>query len=456
MNLVLPILPAIISTRTIRKDTSMDIAIIGSGYVGLVTGTCFAHLGHNVLCVDNNKDKVAALKRGKIPIYEPGLEQMIRENTRDGRLQFTTSIAEAVRKCELLFISVNTPPKDNGEADLSFVENVSREIAKNLRTYRLIIEKSTVPVQTGEWIYKTIRARVKTTLFDVASNPEFLREGSAIHDFLKPDRIILGVSSLRAEKILRNLYEPFKVPVVVTNLASAEIIKHASNSFLATKISFVNMLARICDLAGADVEQVAKGMGLDPRIGPNFLKAGIGFGGFCFPKDLSAFLRMSEKLGARFGLLQEVLDVNETQKAYFVKKIEAAVWNLRGKKVGVLGLAFKADTDDMRFAPSIDILQALQKEDVEIQAYDPQAMSNARKIFHGVRFVRSPYEAARGADALLVLTEWSEFLALDFKRIMKQMHRPLLIDGRNLYSPAEMKRLGFEYHSVGRPAFAGR
>jgi len=434
----------------------MNIAVIGSGYVGLVTGTCFAHLGHRVLCVDNNKEKLRLLKQGKSPIYEPGLEQMIRENVKEGRLTFTASIAEAVRKCELLFISVNTPPKENGEADLSFIEAVSQEIAKNLKSYRLIIEKSTVPVQTGEWIYKTIRARAKPALFDVASNPEFLREGSAIHDFLKPDRVVIGVSSERAEKLLRKLYEPLKVPLVVTSLASAELIKHASNSFLATKISFVNMLARICDTAGADIEQVARGMGMDPRIGSSFLKAGIGFGGFCFPKDLSAFLKMSERLGMRFDLLQEVLDINESQKQYFVRKIEQAVWNLRGKKVGVLGLAFKADTDDMRFAPSIDIIRALQKEDVKIQAYDPQAASNARKVLSGVRFLKNSYEAARGVDALLVLTEWSEFLALDFKRIRKLMKRPLILDGRNLYNPADMKRLGFEYHSVGRSVPAQR
>ncbi len=429
----------------------MNIAIIGSGYVGLVTGACFAHLGHQVLCVDNDPKKIECLRKGRSPIYEPGLEEMIRENVREGRLRFSLSTAQAVRECELLFICVNTPPKENGEADLSYIENVSREVAKNLKSYRLIIEKSTVPVQTGEWIQKTIRAnKVKAALFDVASNPEFLREGSAIHDLLKPDRVILGVSSAKAEKILRKLYEPFKVPLVVTNLASAELIKHASNSFLATKISFINMLARICDVAGADIEQVAKGMGLDPRIGPSFLKAGIGFGGFCFPKDLSAFLSMSERLGQRFGLLKEVLDINETQKLYFVRKVESAVWNLRGKTLGILGLAFKPDTDDMRFAPSLDIIQALQKEDVKIQAYDPQAMERAKAVLSGVRYVKDPYAAARGADALLILTEWSEFLALDFKRIKKLMRHPLIFDGRNMYNPRDLKRLGFEYHGMGR------
>lgn len=429
----------------------MKIAIIGSGYVGLVTGTCFAHLGHHVLCVDNDPKKLSLLKKGRSPIYEPGLDEMIGENVREGRLRFSASIPQAVRECELLFICVNTPPKDNGEADLSYVENVAHDIAKHLKSYRLIIEKSTVPVQTGEWIQKTIRShRIKSSLFDVASNPEFLREGTAIHDLMNPDRIILGVSSSKAEKILRKLYEPFQAPILVTNLASAELIKHASNSFLATKISFVNMLARICESAGADVEQVTKGMGLDPRIGSSFLKAGIGFGGFCFPKDLQAFLRMSEKMGQRFSLLKEVLAINETQKLFFVRKIESAIWNLRGKTVGVLGLSFKPDTDDMRFAPSIDIIAALQKEEVKIQAYDPQAMGRARSVLKGVRYVKDPYAAARGADALLVLTEWSEFLALDFKKIRKLMNRAVLFDGRNLYNPSDLKRLGFEYHSIGR------
>ncbi len=435
----------------------MNIAVIGSGYVGLVTGTCFAHLGHRVICVDNDLKKIEALRKGKSPIYEPGLEEMIHENVRERRLRFSHLIAEAVREAELLFICVNTPPKENGEANLSYVENVAQEIAKNLKSYRLIIEKSTVPVQTGEWIQKTIRShRVKPSLFDVASNPEFLREGSAVHDFLKPDRIILGVSSKKAEKILRRLYDPFKAPMVVTNLASAEIIKHASNSFLATKISFANMLARICDVAGADIEQVARGMGLDPRIGSSFLKAGIGFGGFCFPKDLSAFLSMSERLGMRFSLLKEVLNINETQKLYFVRKIESAIWNLRGKTFGVLGLTFKPDTDDMRFAPAIDIIEALQKEEVRIQAYDPQGMERAQHVLKGVRFVKDPYQAVKGADALLVLTEWSEFLALDFVKIKKLMNKPVIFDGRNMYHPVDLKRQGFEYHGIGRGLTKGK
>ncbi len=429
----------------------MKIGIIGSGYVGLVTGACFAHLGNEVLCVDIDQKKIAMLKKGQVPIYEPGLEEMLRDNVREKRLSFGTSVAQAVKQCEVLFISVNTPPKDTGEADLSYIENVSREIATNLKEYRLIVEKSTVPVQTGWWINKTIREyHPKGAQFDVASNPEFLREGSAIKDFLEPERIVLGVSSKRAEKILRKLYQPLKASIVVTDIESAEIIKHASNSFLATKIAFINVVSRICDTVNADVDQVAKGMGLDSRIGPSFLKAGIGFGGFCFPKDLSAFLRMSEKLGVRFDLLREVLNINDDQKRYFVQKVENTLWNLKNKTVGILGLAFKANTDDMRFAPSIDIIGELQKQGVKIQAYDPQAMAKAKEVLDKVKFVNNAYSAARGADALAVLTDWSEFNNLDFKKIKKLLKHPVLFDGRNMFDPKEMKKLGFRYIAMGR------
>ncbi len=429
----------------------MKIGIIGSGYVGLVTGTCFAHLGHQVLCVDNDRTKVTMLKKGKVPIYEPGLQEMIAENVREGRLDFSLSIVQAVKHCEVLFICVNTPPKDNGEADLSYVENVARDIAQHLKEYRLVVEKSTVPVQTGEWIYKTMKEyQSRTSLFDVASNPEFLREGSAIHDFLEPDRVVLGVSNARAEKLLRKLYEPIKAPLLVTDIKSAELIKHASNSFLASKIAFINLVSRVCDAVGADVEQVAKGMGLDPRIGPSFLKAGIGFGGFCFPKDLAAFLRMAEKLGVRFDVLKEVLASNDEQKSYFVQKIENVLWNLKGKKLAVLGLAFKPDTDDMRFAPSIDILQALQKEGASIHAYDPQAEEKAKPILKGIQYAKSPYETCRRADALVVLTEWSEFSNLDFKRIKKLLRQPVIFDGRNMFNATDLRKLGFRYYGMGR------
>ena len=429
----------------------MKIAIIGSGYVGLVTGACFASLGHRVLCIDNDPAKLKLLKQGKSPIYEPGLSEMIKENIARNRLSFDSRIDVAVRQCEVLFICVNTPPKENGEADLSYVENVAQEIAKRLKEYRLIVEKSTVPVQTGEWIHKTIKSfQPRESLFDVASNPEFLREGSAVHDILNPDRIVLGVSSPRAEKLLRKLYEPFTAPILVTDLKSAEIIKHASNSFLATKIGFINLVSRICDAVGADIENVAQGMGLDPRIGPSFLKAGIGFGGFCFPKDLSAFARMAEKLGVPANTLHEVLNANEDQKMYFVRKIASALWNLNNKTIGVLGLAFKPNTDDMRFAPSIDIINALEKEGAHIQAYDPEAMTRAKSIFKKVAFKESAYDTVKNADALAILTEWDEFVQLDYKRVKKLMRHPVIFDGRNLLNPKEMKKLGFQYHSMGR------
>jgi len=429
----------------------MKIGIIGSGYVGLVTGACFAHLGHEVLCVDNDKKKIDLLKEGKSPIYEPGLEEMIEGCGK--RLSFSTQIEQAVKKCQILFICVSTPPKENGEADLSFVEDVSRQIAVNLKEYRLIIEKSTVPVQTGEWIYKTIKAiQPKEALFSVASNPEFLREGSAVHDLLNPDRVVIGVSDSKAEKILKKLYEPFKAPILVTDLKSAELIKHASNSFLATKIAFINVVARVCDAAGADIEKVAQGMGLDPRIGPSFLKAGIGFGGFCFPKDLSAFYSMAGRLGINFNILKEVLNSNEDQKLYFVKKIENVLWNLSNKTLGVLGLAFKPNTDDMRFAPSIDIINALQKDGAKIRAYDPEAMSRAKPVFQKVTFAKNPYDVAKDADALVILTEWDEFSKLDLKRIKKLLRAPIIFDGRNMFSPAEMKKLGFQYYGIGRPS----
>jgi UDPglucose 6-dehydrogenase len=431
----------------------LNIGIIGSGYVGLVTGACFSHLGHRVICIDNNTAKLAALRKGKSPIYEPGLEQLIREGMRLKRLSFSGDIKIAVRECEVLFICVNTPPKENGDADLSYVENVSREIADNLKEYRLIVEKSTVPVQTGEWVEKTmLQHQPRKSLFDVASNPEFLREGSAVHDFLHPDRVVLGVSSKKAEKILRELYAPLRAKMVITDLKSAEIIKHASNSFLAAKISFINAVSRICEAAGADVEQVAYGIGLDPRIGPSFLKAGIGFGGFCFPKDLMAFHHMAEKLGVHFGFLKEVIDINDEQKSYFVQKIEKTLWNLKGKTIGVLGLSFKPDTDDIRYAPSLDIIKTLRGEGAKVRVYDPEAMANTRMIFSDITYCRSAYEAVRNTDAVLFLTEWNEFQQLDFKKIRKLVKHPVIFDGRNMLDPDALKKLGYRYYGIGRTA----
>ncbi len=431
----------------------MKIGIIGSGYVGLVTGACLAHLGHIVTCVDQDVEKVRTLKNGKVPFYEPGLMEMVLENVAAKRLSFTHDITRIVNRCEVLFICVHTPSRANGGADLRFVEKVAKQIATHLRKYCLVVEKSTVPVETGEWVRRTIKRNVRSGVhFDVASNPEFLREGSAIHDFLQPDRIVIGVSSARAEKLLRKLYGSLKAPIIATDIKSAELIKHASNSFLSTKISFANALSRVCDAVGADVEKVTLGMGLDPRIGPQFLKAGIGFGGSCFPKDLSAFLHISEQLGVRFDILADVLRVNDTQREYFVRKILSEMRNLKGKTLGILGLVFKPDTDDMRSAPSIPIVQMLQKEGARIQAYDCQATAKCRALFREVTFTDDPYQAAKGAHAVAVLTEWKEFLNLDWKRLRRLMRSNFFFDGRNMFQPTEMKANGFRYVSVGRPA----
>lgn len=431
----------------------MKIGIIGTGYVGLTTGACFASLGNNVICVDNNEVKVRSLKKGIMPIYEPGLEELVKTNVKENRLSFTTSISDAVKKCEVIFICVNTPPKEDGGADLSAVENVSEAIASHMTSYRLIVEKSTVPVETGMRVKHTIKTNVKKNVeFDVASNPEFLREGSAIHDFLNPDRVVIGVESKRAEKLLRDLYKPVSAPIVVTDIRSAEIIKHASNSFLAAKISFINLISRICDKVGADVNKVAEGIGLDKRIGSAFLRPGAGFGGFCFPKDLAAFIHIGDKLGVDMKMLQGVVDANDEQKEYFLKLIEDNLWNLKNKQIGVLGIAFKPDTDDIRFAPSIDIILKLEREGVKVKAFDPQAMQNAKAVLNGTLYAKDAYDAAKGAEALVILTEWNEFRQLDFKKIKKLMKRPLVIDGRNIYSPEKMRELGFQYISIGRPS----
>lgn len=431
----------------------MHICIVGSGYVGLVTGACFADLGNTVICVDNDTGKIARLKRLIMPIYEPGLEELIKRNVKERRLSFSVNLKEGVRRSEVIFICVGTPPRENGDADLSYVEHVSREIALSMPSYRLIVEKSTVPVNTGEWVEHTIKVFNKRHIaFDVASNPEFLREGSAIDDFMHPDRIVIGTKSKKARSILTELYQPLKAPIVTTDMRSAEIIKHASNSFLAAKISFINAVANVCDKAGADIGEVARGMGLDRRIGESFLNAGIGFGGFCFPKDLAAFIRISERLGYDFGILREVEKVNDDQKRVLVKKIEDLLWNLHGKTIAVLGLAFKPDTDDIRFAPSIDIIRALRKDGARIRAFDPAAAARAARELagEGVTFCKDAYAAARGSDCLLVVTEWNEFKELDFVRIKKLMRQHVIVDGRNIYEPEEMKRMGFRYIGMGR------
>jgi UDPglucose 6-dehydrogenase len=432
----------------------MNISIIGSGYVGLVTGACFAELGNKVICADNNSKKIQDLKKGLIPIYEPGLEELIANNAKKKRLSFSSSIEEAVKASEIIFIAVGTPSMENGEADLTGIENVARNIALSLDDYRLIVEKSTVPVETGEWVKRTISTYVKRKVrFDVASNPEFLREGQAINDFMHPDRIVIGVESNKARDLLVGLYKPLKAKIVVTDIKSAELIKHASNAFLAVKISFINAVSRICEKAGADVVEVAEGMGLDSRIGQAFLNAGLGYGGSCFPKDLDAFINISERLGYDFGLLKAVRDVNLQQRGFFLNKIKDTLWIIKDKTIAVLGLAFKPNTDDLRNAPSLDIIRSLQSEGAKIRAYDPSAMPKAKEVLAGqVKFCQDPYDACKGSDCLLIITEWNEFKELDFSRIKKLLHRPLIIDGRNIYDPQIMKKQGFTYLGIGRRA----
>ncbi|MDP2943665.1 MAG: UDP-glucose/GDP-mannose dehydrogenase family protein [Candidatus Omnitrophota bacterium] len=430
----------------------MDISIIGTGYVGLVTGACFAELGNKVTCVDNDKAKVNALKKGSIPIYEPGLEELVDKNIKRKRLFFTSSISNGIEKSVVIFIAVGTPSRENGEADLTGIENVARSIAMNMKEYKLIVEKSTVPVETGLWVQRTIQANIKRKVkFDVASNPEFLREGSAISDFMHPDRIVIGVESTKARDILLDLYRPLNAPIVVTDIKSAELIKHASNSFLATKISFINAVSQVCVRTGADVVKVAEGMGLDKRIGGQFLNAGAGYGGSCFPKDVDAFITISDKLGYNFELLKSVKRINEQQKKFMVKKIKEALWILKDKTIGILGLSFKPNTDDIRCAPSLDIIKELQAEEAKIKAYDPFATKKASLYLTNVQFANDAYSLARGCDCLVVITEWDEFKELDFLRIKKMLKRPLIIDGRNIYDPNKLKKLGFEYISVGRP-----
>lgn len=429
----------------------MKIAIIGTGYVGLTAGACLAKIGHKVICVDNNFNKIEALQRGEMPIYEPNLKEIIDEAVQEKRLIFVTDIKPAVLESEVCFIAVGTPPLDTGEPDLTYVENVVREIATSMDGYRLIVEKSTVPVQTGKWIKKTVERYNRRNLpFDVASNPEFLREGSAVADFLKPDRIVIGVETPRARDIMLEIYRPINAPIIVTDIESAELIKHSSNAFLAMKISFANALAVICESAGADVSLVVNGIGMDQRIGRAFLDAGVGYGGFCFPKDLRAFIRIADELGYDFRLLKEVEMINEETKQRFVRKIRKALWNLRGKNIGILGLSFKPNTDDIRFAPSIDIVKALLAEGARIRAYDPQAMKNARKILPDIDYRNTALDVAVDADLLAIITEWEEFKKLDLQQVKERMRVPIICDGRNIFDPEVVRKQGITYIGMGR------
>ena len=425
----------------------MDIGVIGCGYVGLVTGACLAELGHSVICVDSNERKIEMLKMLKPPIYEPGLSTLLEKNKK--RLTFTTKISDAVKGAPVIFIAVGTPSKGSGDADLSQVENVVSEIAGCMDSYRLIVEKSTVPVQTGMKIKSVMEMRVKGIPFDVASNPEFLREGTAIDDFLHPDRVVIGVETGKAKDIMKKIYEPISAPIIFTDIKSAEIIKHASNSFLATKISFINAVSIVCELAGANVEEVARGMGLDRRIGDRFLNAGVGFGGSCFPKDISAFRRISDKLGYKFNLLKETERINELVKKKFVEKMEEVLWNLNGKIIGVLGLAFKPNTDDMRNAPSIDIINGLLEDGARVVAYDPVAMDNAKEVLPEIGYKSDIYEVANGADCLVILTEWDEFRNMDIQKVKNLLKTPIIFDGRNIFEREKMEELGFIYTGVG-------
>lgn len=429
----------------------MKISIIGTGYVGLSTATVLAELGNSVLAADMDKEKIKNLNRGIMPIFEPGLKELVIQNIKEKRLRFVHDNKEAIDHGEVIFICVGTPPKDNWETELEFVESVAKEIAETIKSYKVIVHKSTVPVETGERVKKIIQENIKGNIdFDVVSNPEFLREGSAIKDTIGPDRVVIGTDSEKAVEIMKKLYSPIKAPLIVTDIRSAELIKHASNAFLATKVSFINALADICELSGADVEKVAEGMGHDKRIGRAFLNAGIGYGGFCFPKDVQAFIKIAEKYGYDYKLLKATHEINEEQKKNFVKKIKKIFGSLSGKTLGVLGLAFKPNTDDMRFAPSIYIIQELQKEGAKIKAYDPEAMEKAKRIFNDVEFCKEPYEVSKDAYALLILTEWNEFKELDIKKIKSLLKSPIIIDGRNIYNPENLRNEGFTYISVGR------
>ena len=431
----------------------MKLSIIGTGYVGLVTGTCFAEVGHHVICVDNDANKVKMLQGGGIPIYEPGLEELVKKNVAAGRLKFTNSTAEGVQNSDVIFIAVPTPPMADGAVDLSYIERVARDIAAAMTSYKIVVDKSTVPVKTGEKVAETIKRYCPAKVdFDVVSNPEFLREGFAVDDLMHPDRVVIGVATQRPAAAMKEIYTPFKAPIIVTDINSAELIKHAANSFLALKISYINAIANVCEAAGANVQEVAHGIGLDDRIGRRFLNAGIGFGGSCFPKDLSAFIKIAEQIGYDFKLLKEVQRINSDQMERFVKKITDSLWVLKDKKIGVLGLAFKQNTDDVRSSPAIDLCLRLLKEGATLRVHDPKAMDKAKALLPaaGITYVDDMNAVADGCDALVVATEWDEFKKLDLARAHKALIAPLFFDGRNLFDPVEMEKLGWIYKSVGR------
>ena len=434
----------------------MNVVMVGSGYVGLVSGTCFAEFGANVICIDVDDSKIEALNKGQIPIYEPGLDELVKKNVGAGRLTFTTSYTDAVAKANLVFIAVGTPNRrGDGYADLSYVYQAAKDIAPYLEGFTVIVDKSTVPVGTARNVERIIREENPDADFNVASNPEFLREGAAISDFMRPDRVVIGVENKRAETLLRELYRPINLieaPILVTDLESAELIKYASNAFLATKISFINEISMLCEAVGADVHAVSKGMGLDGRIGKKFLHPGPGYGGSCLPKDTQALVRTAQEHGVSSRIVESVIEVNAAQKARMIKKISSAFGgDISGKKIAVLGLTFKPDTDDMRDSPAMSILPALLEKGAQIHAYDPKGMDEAKELLpEGITYVDDPYHAINEADAVVILTEWNAFRGMDLDKIKNSMKDNKFIDLRNIYEPDDMKKLGFDYHCIGR------
>jgi len=432
----------------------LHIGVIGSGYVGLVTGACFAEFGVFVTCVDKDEKKIQSLRNGTIPFYEPGLDDLVKRNLKQERLTFTTKVGDAVTDSLVIFIAVGTPPRGDGSADLHYIDDVAKEIAKHMDSYKVIVTKSTVPVGTGERIRRIISKNRREQIdFDIVSNPEFLREGAAIEDFMRPNRVVIGSCSQHAIAILKDLYKPLyliETPFVITNIETAEVIKYASNSFLATKISFINEIANLCEKVGADVNEVAKGIGLDQRIGPKFLHAGPGFGGSCFPKDTRALLKIAAEKGVELNVVKAAIQANEHQRRKMYEKITQGLGDLKGKVIAVLGLSFKPNTDDLREAPSLDIIGHLLKDKAKIRAYDPVAMDNARQVFPGITYCKDPYDAAKGADALVLITEWNQFRSLDMGKIKNLLRQPYFFDLRNVYDPEKMKTMKFHYYCVGR------
>jgi len=432
----------------------MHIGIIGTGYVGLVTGACFAEFGLSVTCVDKDEKKINSMKKGAIPFYEPGIDELVKRNIKHGNLKFTTNIGKAVESSLVIFIAVGTPRRGDGSADLKYVEDVAREIAEHMDEYKVIVTKSTVPVGTGEKLREIISRNLKGRIdFDIVSNPEFLREGSAIEDFMRPNRVVIGAKSQQAIAIMRDLYKPLyliETPIVITNIETAELIKYASNSFLATKISFINEMAGLCEKVGADVHMVAKGMGLDQRIGSKFLHPGPGYGGSCLPKDTNALLRMAEEHDIKLEVVDAAIRVNENQKEQMVKKIKETIGGLKGKTIAILGLSFKPNTDDIRDAPSLFIIRGLLREKAHINAYDPISMKEAEKILPQVKYCKDAYDAMKGSNALVILTEWNQFRTLDLEKIKKLLKEPFFFDFRNIYDPQRLREKGFQYYCVGR------